>query len=134
MKEFLHMGLNCNDISLIESFYCNFFGFRRERVLKIDESEIVIISSGGFSLELFQSDGKEPLPCPINDGYTHQSWRHICFMVDNLDAVIAELGDQVRITLGPLDMGAVKPGMRICWVADPEGNIIELNQGYSDSE
>jgi glyoxylase I family protein len=26
------------------------------------------------------------------------------------------------------------PGMRAVWVADPEGNIVELNQGYVDEE
>jgi glyoxylase I family protein len=26
------------------------------------------------------------------------------------------------------------PGMKVCWLADPEGNIYELNQGYKDEE
>jgi glyoxylase I family protein len=52
--------------------------------------------------------------------------------VDDLDAKIAELGDSVKIDLGPLDMGQYISGMRVAWVADPEGNILELNQGYVD--
>ena len=31
-------------------------------------------------------------------------------------------------------MGQFIPGMRVVWVADPESNIIELNQGYVDQE
>ena len=23
-------------------------------------------------------------------------------------------------------------GMRVAWISDPEGNIVELNQGYTD--
>ena len=37
-----------------------------------------------------------------------------------------------RLTLGPVDMGAFVKGMRVCWLADPDGNIVELNQGYID--
>jgi len=54
--------------------------------------------------------------------------------VDNLDAKLAEMGSAVRITLGPLDMGQFIPGMRVAWIADPEDNIVELNQGYVDQE
>jgi hypothetical protein len=39
-----------------------------------------------------------------------------------------------RITLGPLDMSQFIPGMRVAWIADPERNIVELNQGYVDEE
>jgi hypothetical protein len=31
-------------------------------------------------------------------------------------------------------MGQFIPGMRVAWVADPEGNIVELNQGYVDED
>ena len=44
------------------------------------------------------------------------------------------MGDDARITLGPLDMGQFIPGMRVAWIADPEGNIVELNQGYIDED
>jgi glyoxylase I family protein len=52
--------------------------------------------------------------------------------VDDLDAKLAEMGAEARITLGPLDMGQFIPGMRSVWLADPEGNTVELNQGYQD--
>ena len=52
--------------------------------------------------------------------------------MDDLDAKLKELGGAVKITKGPVDMGAFIPGMKVCWVADPEGNIVELNQGYVD--
>jgi glyoxylase I family protein len=54
----------------------------------------------------------------------------MAFLVDDLDAKLAELGDQAKIDLGPLDMGKYIPGMRVAWVTDPEGNILELSQGY----
>ena len=44
------------------------------------------------------------------------------------------MGNDARITLGPVDMGQFVEGMRVCWIEDPEGNIVELNQGYVDEE
>jgi glyoxylase I family protein len=51
-------------------------------------------------------------------------------VVTDLDATLAGLGDTARLTLGPLDMRQYIAGMRVAWVADPAGNIVELNQGY----
>ena len=54
--------------------------------------------------------------------------------MDSVDAKLAEMGSDVRITLGPFDFDDVIPGWRTVWVADPEGNIIEITQGYVDEE
>ncbi|MBI4650356.1 VOC family protein, partial [Candidatus Desantisbacteria bacterium] len=61
-----------------------------------------------------------------------QGLRHVCFLVNDLDKRLKALGSDVKITLGPVDMSGLIPGMKVAWVADPEGNIIELNQGYCD--
>jgi glyoxylase I family protein len=60
--------------------------------------------------------------------------RHLAFLVDDLDAKLAEMGDDAKITLGPLDMGDFIAGMRVAWITDPEGNVVELNQGYEDEK
>ena len=31
-----------------------------------------------------------------------------------------------------MEMGQFIPGMKVSWLADSEGNIFELNQGYVD--
>jgi glyoxylase I family protein len=54
--------------------------------------------------------------------------------VDNVEAKLAEMGEDARITLGPLDFDAFIPGWRTVWVADPDGNIVEISQGYVDQE
>jgi glyoxylase I family protein len=55
-------------------------------------------------------------------------------MVDNVDAKLAEMGNDAKITLGPLSFDDVIQGWRTAWVADPEGNIVEISQGYVDQE
>ena len=42
------------------------------------------------------------------------------------------MGADARITAGPMDFDAFIPGWRSAWVADPDGNIVEISQGYVD--
>jgi glyoxylase I family protein len=44
------------------------------------------------------------------------------------------MGAEARVTLGPLDFGDFIPGWRTAWVADPDGNIVEISQGYTDQD
>jgi glyoxylase I family protein len=93
-----------------------------------------VIRGSGLALELFPSSEALPTPRILGAGPDYPSVRHIAFQLDDLDAKLAEMGPEVRITLGPLDMGQFIPGMRVAWIADPEDNIVELNQGYVDEE
>jgi glyoxylase I family protein len=54
--------------------------------------------------------------------------------VDDVDAKLAEMGAEAPITHGPFDFGAFIPGWRTVWIADPEGNIVEITQNYVDEE
>ena len=69
---------------------------------------------------------------PAADGGDAQGVRHIAFQVDNADATIAAMGDAAKITLGPLDFDGFIPGWRTYWLADPDGNIVEVSQGFKD--
>jgi glyoxylase I family protein len=91
-----------------------------------------MIGVGGTYLELFRSTEPRPSPKVEGAGQDYSGFRHIAFLVDDLDAKLAELGDEARVTLGPIDFSQFIKGERTAWVADPEGNIIELNQGYVD--
>ena len=55
-------------------------------------------------------------------------------MVDDLDARLADIGVAAPITLGPLDFSAFVPGWKSVWLADPEGNMFQLTQGFTDQE
>lgn len=131
---FSHVGLTCNDPILIEKFYTKYFGFKRVRVYAPGPDQVVVIQSGALAFEIFKATETTPIALPINSGYEFPGYRHVCFAVENLDEKIKELGSDAKPTLGPTDMGMFIPGMRVCWMADPEGNIFELNQGYVDEE
>jgi len=129
-----HVGLSCDDPVAIERWYTKHFGFKRGRVYAPGPDQVVMIQANGVYLELFFSKEKPPVPKAGEAGPDYSGFRHFAFLVDDLDAKLAEMGDEAPITLGPLDMSQFIPGMRVAWIADPEGNVVELNQGYVDEE
>jgi glyoxylase I family protein len=55
-------------------------------------------------------------------------------MVDDVDAKLEEMGDAAQITFGPYDFDDFIKGWRTVWLSDPDGNIVEISQGYTDQE
>jgi glyoxylase I family protein len=127
-----HMALSCKAPLAVEEFYTKHFGFRRVRVLPLGDEQIVFIKSGDVYLELFQAKGDAPTGPASGPGPEYPAWRHIGFKVDDVDAKLAEMGADARITAGPMSFDAFIPGWRTVWVADPDGNIVEISQGYVD--
>ena len=131
---FSHVALNCRDPLATERFYTRHFGFRRARVIPLGEEQIVFLKRGPVYLELFQAKGDPPGPVQDKDGPAYRGVRHIAFQVDDVDATLTAMGSDARVTLGPLDFGAFIPGWRTAWVSDPDGNIVEISQGYTDQD
>jgi glyoxylase I family protein len=44
------------------------------------------------------------------------------------------MGDAAVITLGPFSFDAFIPGWHTVWLSDPEGNIVEVSQGFVDQD
>ena len=129
-----HMALACQDPIAIERFYTRHFGFQRARVIPLGDTQIVFIKLGDTYLELFQAKETLPHERAKGDGPWYPEWRHIAFKVENVDAKLAEMGDAAVVTLGPFSFDAFIPGWRTVWLSDPEGNIIEVSQGFVDEE
>ena len=131
---FNHVALSCVDPIATERFYTRHFGFKRARVIPLGDTQIVFLRSGQTLLELFKSEGESPVVEIHGDGPHYPGVRHIAFKVPSVDAKLAEMGDEAHITLGPLDFDAFIPGWRTVWVADPDGTIVEISQGYVDQD
>ncbi len=132
---FNHVALSCGDPLATERYYARHFGFTRARVVPLGEGQqIVFLRNGGMLLELFQAEGGRPGPAPGADGSHAAGWRHIAFKVEDVEATLAAMGGDAHVTLGPLDFGAFIPGWRTVWVADPDGNVVEISQGFVDQD
>jgi glyoxylase I family protein len=132
---FHHVAISCGDLKATEAFYSKHFGFRRARAIPLGGgNEIVFLKNGSAYLELFQAEGDRPAPAVAADGPHYPGWRHLAFRVDSVDATLAAMGADARVTLGPLDFDAFIKGWRTVWVSDPDGNIVEISQGFVDEQ
>ncbi|MCU7905952.1 MAG: VOC family protein [Candidatus Thiodiazotropha sp. (ex Epidulcina cf. delphinae)] len=136
MQIMSHVALACKDQVATEAFYTNYLGFRRVRVFPVDEDEQIVfikMQDCAFYLELFRAKEDSPLPAPTNDGPWYPTIRHLAFKVDSVDAKLAEMGNAVQVMQGPMDFDDFIPGWRTVWVSDPDGNIVEISEGFMDS-
>ncbi len=133
--KFAHVSMSCADPRRIEAFYAKHFGFHRARVCPLPGgNEIVFLKSGDVYLELFKAEGNRPVAVWGEDGPHFPGLRHIAFQVTDVDRKLEEMGSDAHVTLGPMSFDAFIPGWRTAWVADPEGNVVEISQGYVDQE
>lgn len=131
---FSHMALSCQNPLAVERFYTQHFGFKRARVIPMGEDQIVFIKSDGVYLELIRASKEVNVPPDEGNGPEYPAWRHLAFIVDDVDAKLVAMGTDAHVTMGPMNFDSVIPGWRSAWIADPEGNIIEISQGYVDQE
>lgn len=132
---FSHIALSCADPARTEQFYRDHFGFRRARVIPLsDDNEIVFLKNGqSVYLELFRADADKPaIDAFTGDGPHYEGIRHLAFQVDDINASVEAMGTAADITLGPLDFSDFIPGWKTVWLRDPDGNIVEISQGYTD--
>jgi glyoxylase I family protein len=130
--KFSHIALNCRDPLETEEFYAKYFGFRRARVIPLGEDQIVFLKLDGTYLELFGTKDPMPLAPPKGDGYSFAGIRHFAFQVDSVDDKLAEIGKNAKVMLGPMAFDDFIPGWKTVWIADPDGRIVEVSQGFVD--
>ncbi len=130
MNAIQHIALNCRDIKVQEQFYTKHFGFRRSRVFNADTpNEFIMLRLESTCLELFSAKG---------DGNGHMGkeqlvgFKHLAFEVPDLEEAIEGLQRDGIQTDDIIDCAAVVEGLRICFFNDPDGNRLELMQGYQD--
>jgi glyoxylase I family protein len=130
-----HIAISCADLARTEAFYSKHFGFRRARAIDLGGgNQIIFLKNGEAYLELFRAEGDRPAPAVGADGPHYPGWRHLAFKVADVDAALAAMGTDAKITLGPLGFDAFIPGWRTVWVSDPDGNIVEISQGFTDAQ
>src|ERR1700677_2708830 len=126
-----HVGLAVADLGAAAVGVCDGVGLVQELTLRVDAIDLsiamLIHPSHGYRLELLHrpgsaADGKpgNPAQAALREGYGH-----VAFDVTDLDAgydrALAR-GARPVMPPGP----SPEPGVRMAFVADPEGNLIEL--------
>ena len=126
IKALAHACFVVSDLDASEAFYRDKLGLKPAFDFVNDHGKRfgVYLHVGGRSfIELFEGKTAEPA-----EG---QSFQHLCLEVDDIEATVAELrGRGVEVT--DPQMGG--DGSFQAWLADPDGNRIELHHYTPNSK
>ncbi len=119
-----HVGLPVTDLDISVAWYREALGLTHEAAAGVPEGVAFMVAPTGERLELLAVDVQPstwdgPIAA-LRAGVPHTAWT-----VDDLDAAHAravEAGG--RSVWTPRD--TPEPGLRIAFVADPDGNLVEL--------
>ena len=125
-----HVGLTVGDLPAMTRWYCDAFGLEVEFEFALEQVAFrgVMLRGGpGHRLELLHRDGNVAgllAASPVEAALT-RGFGHIAFDVPDVDTAYAALlaaGATDRMSPRP----SPEPGVRMAYVADPEGNLVEL--------
>jgi glyoxylase I family protein len=126
-----HAGLSVRDLGGAAQWYCDALGYTRELDLRVDPIDLDIVMlihrTHGDRLELLHRPGSAPglRAADPAEAALCESFGHVAFDVADLDAAfdrVVGLGARPVLTPRP----SPEPGVRMAFVADPEGNLVEL--------
>jgi catechol 2,3-dioxygenase-like lactoylglutathione lyase family enzyme len=125
-----HAGISVPDLDRALSWYCAALGLRpgyRFEVPPLGLRGAFALGDGAAGVELIEvADAVPGVPKtdPPSANAVH-GFNHVCFRVTDLDSAYASLlAHGAAGVWGPRD--SPEPGMRMAYVTDPDGNLIEL--------
>jgi lactoylglutathione lyase len=125
-----HVGLNVADLPAAQAWYTGAFGYEPEFVTRLDAIEldiVMLLHPDGHRLELLHRNGSSPglRAADPAEAALSEAFGHIAFDVRGVDETFERpvaLGARSVMTPRP----SPEPGVRMAFVADPEGNLVEL--------
>jgi glyoxylase I family protein len=128
---FHHISLSVADLTAQEAWYGSAFGLTHvDERLEMPEAgvrTVVLSDAADLRVEFVERPGSIPVaPADPFAATAAQTFTHLALEVSDLDAAFARLtGECGAITVSSPAPG-VTEGMRYAYVADPEGNLLEL--------
>lgn len=130
MKTIQHVAFSCRDMKAQEKFYTKHFGFRRARVFNAGTpDEFIMLRTGAACVELFQAPASAG---SARGGEQPVGFKHLAFEVPDMEAAVAALKADGIQTDPIIDCSGLVKGLRVCFFNDPDGNRLELMQGWQD--
>jgi catechol 2,3-dioxygenase-like lactoylglutathione lyase family enzyme len=134
---FHHVSLSVGDLAAQEAWYGDAFALTQvvER-LEMPEAgvrTVVLSDTAGLRVEFVERPGSSPVsPADPFAATAAQTFTHLALQVEDLDAAFARL--TVECGAAPVSAPApgVSEGMRYAYIADPEGNLLELIETAGD--
>lgn len=120
-----HVAFRVTDLDRALDFYCNILGFRE--AFRLDRADlpspwiVYIQVAPGHFIELFPGSTRVGPQPGADAGYNH-----FCLLVDDIHATVRQLAECGLQIEGEPTMGLDNNYQY--WIADPDGNRIELMQ------
>lgn len=127
---FDHVGLSVADLHAQAAWYCAAFDLAESSPFEVPSLGLrgTFVTGGtGLAIELLERVGSRPgiQAADQAEALLTRGYGHVCLRVDDVDDVHARL-----LALGAAErmppQAAPEPGVRMSFVSDPEGNLIEL--------
>lgn len=127
---FDHVGLTVADLPAMTDWYCRALALEVEFEFKLDQVDFrgaMLRSRDGWRLELLHRPESQPglqAASPVDAALT-RGFGHLALDVPDVDTAYDALvaaGASDRMSPRP----SPEPGVRMAYVADPEGNLVEL--------
>ena len=125
-----HVGLNVRDLDAAAAWYTEAFGMTTAKPFEVPPIQlrgIFMTNPDGFAIELLQREGSQPgvQPQSVPEAALTWGFSHLCFRVAEVEPVHQKL-----LAMGAKEIMSVRPspepGVIMSYVADPDGNLIEI--------
>jgi lactoylglutathione lyase len=123
VKSIGHVAVSVKDIERSLDFYVNKLGFDEMFRLERDDRLWIVY------LRITDTQYIELFPDAVGDSappFANVGFNHLCLEVDDIDGAIAELASKGVVLTAEKKLGVDHNYQ--AWIADPEGNRIELMQ------
>jgi len=120
-----HIALYCDDIRAMERFYADTLALRRVRVFNEGkDDEFFILGRDAFRIELFRKR--------YEIRADRASLKHFAVEIPSMDALLDALKRKAIKVEKLIDYSSEREVFKVCFIKDPEGNVIEFMEGYRD--
>lgn len=126
-----HVGLSVADLSRSERFYGDLLGFNavedRFVLARFGLRGVVLTNAAGARIELFEKQGAAPRAAVAHpaDGAALHGWFQAAFRAHDVDKEFSRLISAGATAVMP-PFTAPDGQSRVAFIADPDGNLIEL--------
>lgn len=129
---FEHVGVSVADLATMTGWYADAFGLEVDGDFDFEGGGLAlrgrILGREGLKVELIEARGSQPDPmsgCDPGAALARQGIGHLCLRVEGVDTVYGSLLEKGAAPMIP-PRPSFLAGWRYAYVADPEGNLIEL--------
>jgi len=127
---FDHVGLSVADLNGMANWYAKAFGWKIAQPFEVPPIQLrgmFVVCDDGVAIELLQREGsfRTAKFDSVPEMAANQGYGHIALRVEDVDALHDHL-----VSLGATSIMSPRPApvadSRMAYVADPEGNLVEL--------